>query len=102
MVFTRDLRVHDNPALCAAIARSEFVLPLFVLDDELLRSRVAARHRSFLLAGSLADLDSSLRARGGGLGAASDIRRRSSSQPPAGDSKVRPRPHSRRLSPRPV
>lgn len=68
MVFTRDLRVHDNPALTAAIARSEFVLPLFVLDDELLRSAVAAPPlRLAFLAGSLADLDSSLRARGGGL-----------------------------------
>ena len=68
MVFTRDLRVHDNPALCAAVVRSEFVLPLFVLDDELLRSAVAAPPvRLAFLAGSLADLDSSLRARGGGL-----------------------------------
>ncbi len=68
MVFTRDLRVHDNPALTSAIARSEFVLPLFVLDDELLRSAVAAPpQRLAFLAGSLADLDSSLRSRGGGL-----------------------------------
>jgi len=68
MVFTRDLRVHDNPALTAAIAHSKFVLPLFVLDDELLRSRVAAPpQRLAFLAGSLADLDSSLRVRGGGL-----------------------------------
>lgn len=68
MVFTRDLRVHDNPALASAIAQSEFVLPLFVLDDALLRSPVAApANRLAFLAASLADLDSSLRARGGGL-----------------------------------
>jgi deoxyribodipyrimidine photo-lyase len=68
MVFTRDLRVHDNPALTSAIAHREFVLPLFVLDDGLLRSAVAAPpQRLAFLAGSLADLDSSLRARGGGL-----------------------------------
>ena len=68
MVFTRDLRVHDNPALTSAIAHSEFVLPLFVLDDALLRSRVAAPpQRLAFLAGSLTDLDSSLGARGGGL-----------------------------------
>jgi len=55
-------------ALTAAIAHSEFVLPLFVLDDELLRSRDAAPpQRLAFLAGSLADLDSSLRARGAGL-----------------------------------
>jgi deoxyribodipyrimidine photo-lyase len=68
VVFTRDLRVHDNPALVSAIAHSEFVLPLFVLDDELLRHPVAAPpQRLAFLAGSLVDLDSSLRSRGGGL-----------------------------------
>jgi deoxyribodipyrimidine photo-lyase len=68
MVFTRDLRVHDNPALMSAIANSEFVLPLFVLDDVLLRSAVATPPRRLaFLAASLVDLDSSLRALGGGI-----------------------------------
>jgi deoxyribodipyrimidine photo-lyase len=36
VLFTRDLRVHDHPALAAA-AREGAVLPLFVLDPRLLR-----------------------------------------------------------------
>jgi deoxyribodipyrimidine photo-lyase len=33
VLFTRDLRVHDNPALTTATLESERVLPLFVLDQ---------------------------------------------------------------------
>ena len=36
VLFTRDLRVHDHPALAEAAAVSERVVPLFVLDDSLL------------------------------------------------------------------
>ena len=32
MLFTRDLRLHDNPALAAACAAAERVVPLFVFD----------------------------------------------------------------------
>ena len=35
VLFTRDLRVHDNPALAAACANAERVVPLFVLDPAL-------------------------------------------------------------------
>lgn len=31
--FRRDLRIEDNPALAAALARGSAVIPLFVLDD---------------------------------------------------------------------
>ncbi len=66
MVFTRDLRVHDNPALAAAAGTGE-VVPLFVLDDAILsRHEQNATRLSFLL-GSLRDLDASLRDRGGRL-----------------------------------
>jgi deoxyribodipyrimidine photo-lyase len=68
LVFTRDLRVADNPALSAAVARSSAIVPLFVLDDDVLAGRFGghARRLGFLLE-SLADLDASLRARGGAL-----------------------------------
>ena len=33
VLFTRDLRVHDNPALAGAVEEAETVLPLFVLDE---------------------------------------------------------------------
>jgi hypothetical protein len=39
LVFTRDLRVADNPALSAAIAGSSAIVPLFVLDDDVLAGR---------------------------------------------------------------
>ena len=32
VVFTRDLRLHDNPALHQACARARQVVPLFVAD----------------------------------------------------------------------
>jgi deoxyribodipyrimidine photo-lyase len=65
VVFTRDLRVVDNPALAAACAEAERVLPLFVVDDSI-ASRAGANRIGFL-ADCLRDLDGSLRARGGRL-----------------------------------
>jgi len=71
VLFTRDLRVHDNPALARAVAEAETVLPLFVLDAGIGRTRygAAANRRAFLFE-ALADLDASLRA----LGASLDVR----------------------------
>ena len=46
VLFTRDLRVHDHPALAAAAERAEHVLPLFVLDDEHPRRLRGAEPRS--------------------------------------------------------
>ena len=68
LVFTRDLRVADNPAMCASIAGSSAVVPLFVLDDDVLGGRFAGHvSRLAFLLESLADLDASLRSRGGAL-----------------------------------
>jgi deoxyribodipyrimidine photolyase len=36
VLFTRDLRVHDHPALTAAAGSADQVVPLFLLDDALL------------------------------------------------------------------
>ncbi len=66
VLFTRDLRVHDNPALHAAVERSSHVVPVFVLDDALLRRAVAPNRVAFLL-DALADLGESLASRGSGL-----------------------------------
>lgn len=63
VLFTRDLRVHDNPALADACATAETVVPLFVLDP---RAPTSANRRRFL-AECLADLRDSLRVRGGDL-----------------------------------
>jgi deoxyribodipyrimidine photo-lyase len=66
VLFTRDLRVHDQPALAAAVSACDRVVPLFVLDREVLARFGAPNRVAFLLA-SLGDLDASLRARGGAL-----------------------------------
>lgn len=66
VVFTRDLRVRDNPALAAA-CRSERVVPAFVLDDVILAGPFNRPNRTGFLLESLADLDGSLQERGGAL-----------------------------------
>jgi deoxyribodipyrimidine photo-lyase len=66
VVFTRDLRVHDHPALHAA-TRTGSVVPLFVFDTAILRSRLNRPNRTRFLLESLADLDGTLRERGGRL-----------------------------------
>ncbi|MBL7492047.1 deoxyribodipyrimidine photo-lyase [Frankia sp. AgB1.9] len=66
-VFTRDLRVHDNPMLAAATLAGEHTVPLFVLDAAMARTGFATGARQRFLAESLADLDQSLRALGGRL-----------------------------------
>lgn len=67
VLFTRDLRVHDNPALSEACARAERVLPLFVFDPALLTGRHRSPNRARFLVESLADVQRSLRERGGRL-----------------------------------
>ncbi|WP_405136075.1 cryptochrome/photolyase family protein [Nocardia sp. NBC_01388] len=65
-LFTRDLRVRDNPVLAAA-CRADAVVPLFVLDDRILeRASLSANRIRFLLA-ALGELDAELRAVGGRL-----------------------------------
>src|SRR5215208_6927698 len=56
VLFTRDLRVHDHPALAAA-AEKGAVLPLFVFDEHL--TRQSANRTAFLL-GALHELRSEL------------------------------------------
>ncbi len=63
MLFTRDLRIHDNPALELACSTAERVVPLFVRDPAL---KVPPARERFLRE-SLADLRESLRAKGGEL-----------------------------------
>ena len=66
VLLTRDLRLHDQPALAAAVEQAERVVPLFVLDDVVLAAFGAPNRVTFLL-GSLGDLDISLQERGGAL-----------------------------------
>jgi deoxyribodipyrimidine photo-lyase len=66
VLFTRDLRVNDNPALWAA-SRAERTVPLFVLDDAILGSRFAAPNRVAYMREALIDLDGRLKAMDGRL-----------------------------------
>jgi deoxyribodipyrimidine photo-lyase len=63
VVFTRDLRVHDNPALAAACARARQVVPVFVVDP----APPAPPRRGRFLADSVSVLRQELRALGGDL-----------------------------------
>jgi deoxyribodipyrimidine photo-lyase len=65
--FRRDLRVHDHPALRAALEGEERVVPVFCLDDRLLHGRHASGARTQFLLECLHDLDESLRACNSGL-----------------------------------
>ena len=63
VVFTRDLRLHDNPALHQACADARQVVPVFVVDPAI----PAPPNRARFLAESLADLRQQLRDRGADL-----------------------------------
>ncbi len=66
VLFTRDLRLHDNEGLDEATKRFERIAPLFVFDDHILRAQGTPNRLSFLL-DALANLRESLRARGADL-----------------------------------
>lgn len=66
VLFNRDLRLHDHPALAAA-AKAERTVPLFVFDQRLLGSRFAAPNRVAFMLEALEDLDAALRRAGGRL-----------------------------------
>ena len=65
--FRRDLRLRDHPALRAALARHDRVVPVFCFDDRLLHGRHASGPRTQFLLECLAELDRGLRERGSGL-----------------------------------
>jgi len=65
-LFTRDLRVHDNPVLVAA-AKSAEVLPVFVVDEAICSTDYLTPNKAAFLAEALTDLDEGLRRSGGRL-----------------------------------
>ncbi|WP_328581484.1 cryptochrome/photolyase family protein [Streptomyces sp. NBC_00370] len=67
VLFTSDLRVHDQPVLRAALRGADEVVPLFVLDPGVRAAGFDAPNRRAFLADCLASLDDGLRERGGRL-----------------------------------
>ena len=67
VLFNRDVRVHDHPALRTAVRATDRVVPLFVLDDDILGSRFARPNRIHFLIGCLCDLRAELERRGATL-----------------------------------
>ena len=65
--FRRDLRVHDHPALAAAIAAADHVIPVFVIDDALLAGRWPAPNRAWFMRESVVALSGALAERGAAL-----------------------------------
>ena len=66
VLLTRDLRLHDHPALVAA-STAQRVIVLFVLDDAILSRPYAAPNRLRILLDALADVRAGLRALGNDL-----------------------------------
>lgn len=64
MLFRRDLRLHDNSALNAALRQSRVVLPCFILDRRLLAQLGSDWPRVRYLLAALQELDTALRERG--------------------------------------
>ncbi len=65
--FRQDLRLQDNPALAAAVARGGAVVPVFILDDAVEGRWPMGGASRWWLHHSLAALDESLRERGSRL-----------------------------------
>lgn len=65
--FRRDLRLHDHPALRAALERHERVVPTFCVDDRLLHGVGASGGRTAFMLECLEDLAGRLADRGGRL-----------------------------------
>jgi deoxyribodipyrimidine photo-lyase len=65
--FRRDLRTADHPALLAALAAADQVVPVFVVDRTLLEGRASGPNRRAFLHGALRALARDLEALGGRL-----------------------------------
>lgn len=59
--FRKGLRLHDNPALMAALKDCKKLYPVFILDPHLHNQTCYGINRWRFLIGSLKDLDTSLR-----------------------------------------
>ena len=58
--FSRDLRLADNPALTAAIARGAPIIPIYILDDPDAGEWAQGGASRWWLHGSLSAMDDAL------------------------------------------
>jgi deoxyribodipyrimidine photo-lyase len=58
--FRRDLRVHDNTALCIATEKAETVIPVFIFEEALRTGRDVGAARLAFLIDSIRELETSL------------------------------------------
>ena len=65
--YRNDLRIHDHPALVQAVKDADEVIPVFILDDNLLSGDRSSSNRNRFLLECLEDLEKSLIDRGGNL-----------------------------------
>jgi deoxyribodipyrimidine photo-lyase len=65
--FRRDLRLSDNPALAAALAGHELVVPVFCIDERLLSGRHRCAPRAAFMGACLVELGRDLRELGSRL-----------------------------------
>ncbi len=67
VIFTRDLRVHDNPCLDYAVKNFENIIPVFIHDHKIISRSHQSDNRLSYLKECLHDLDKSLKERGSKL-----------------------------------
>ncbi len=65
--YRNDLRVHDHPALTVAAQNAQTIIPVFILDAQLLTGERSSSNRNRFLLECLKDLQQSLQALGSDL-----------------------------------
>lgn len=60
----RDLRLHDNQALAAAMCAGDQVIPCFILDPAILKANTFSTRRFAFMLDGLREINAALRARG--------------------------------------
>jgi len=65
--FRADLRIHDHPALASALTQTETIIPVFILDDAILKGTFHSSNRNRFLLECLEDLKASLKEVGADL-----------------------------------
>jgi len=63
-IFRRDLRLHDNTALIAALSQSDEVIPVFIFDERQLSNPYKGENSFRFMINCIEELDQELRSKG--------------------------------------